>query len=72
MDRKESESLADDILRGCPAIAGFIGETERRTFTLLQTGAIPGRKELGLWVASKSKLRAHYSESNNTPGERQR
>jgi hypothetical protein len=63
----DQSDLASDRLRGCAAIAAFLGEDERRVFTLLQAGAIPAKKELGLWVASKNRLRAHYAESNNTP-----
>jgi hypothetical protein len=63
----ETDSIASDRLRGCAQIAKFLGENERRVFALLQAKAIPATKELGLWVASKSRLRAHYAESNNTP-----
>lgn len=65
MTDQSSDNLADDLLRGCPAIAAEIGETERRTFTLLQARAIPGKKELGLWVSSRSALRRHYAEALN-------
>jgi hypothetical protein len=69
----DQADLAADLLRGTAAIARFAGLPERRAYALLQSGVLPARKELGLWVASKSKLRAHYSESNNTqPSESQR
>jgi hypothetical protein len=61
----QSDNLASDILRGCPAIAEYIGQDERRTFTLLQTGALPALKEGNIWVSTKSRLRAHYN--NPTP-----
>jgi hypothetical protein len=63
----DQSDLAQDLLRGTAAIAQFAGLPERRAYALLQAGVLPARKELGLWVASKRKLRAHYSESNNTP-----
>jgi hypothetical protein len=60
----QSENLASDRLRGVAAIAEYIGENPRRVFTLLQRGALPAQKELNIWVALKSRLRAHY---NNPP-----
>jgi hypothetical protein len=48
---------------GCEqAIGAFIGRNERQAFHGLQTGAIPGRKEGGTWVSSKTVLREHYTE----------
>jgi len=55
------ESLADDLLRGAGAIGAYIGRNERQAFHGLQTGAIPGRKEGGTWVSSKTVLRKHYT-----------
>jgi hypothetical protein len=52
--------LADDLLRGCVRIAEFLGESERRTFYLLQTGQIPAGKVGAVWIASKSALRSHF------------
>ena len=52
--------LADDLLRGCAKIAQFLGESERRTFYLLQTGQIPAGKVGAVWIASKSALRSHF------------
>lgn len=60
-DQSSNISLADDILRGCASIAKFIGEDERRTFTLLQEGVLPAQKERNIWVSTKSRLRAHYN-----------
>ena len=52
--------LAEDLLRGCARIAEFLGESERRTFYLLQTGQIPAGEVGTVWVASKSALRSHF------------
>jgi hypothetical protein len=52
--------LADDLLRGCVRIAEFLGESERRTFYLLQTRQIPAGKVGTVWIASKSALRSHF------------
>ena len=54
-------TLGDDILRGVPEIAYFTGEPERRIYYLLERGLIPGGKLGAIWLASKSKLREHYS-----------
>jgi hypothetical protein len=56
----DSESLADDILRGIPRIARFLGETERRAYYIAETGQIPAFKQGKLWLARKSTLRRHY------------
>jgi hypothetical protein len=56
-------SLADDLLRGADEIGAFINRDRRQTFYLLQTATIPAFKENRLWVASKSILRKHYTES---------
>ena len=46
-------SPAEDLLRGVPAIAEYIGETER---------LIPVGKLGATWIASKTKLRRHYDQ----------
>jgi hypothetical protein len=40
----DQERLADDLLRGVPAIADFIGESPRQTYDLLEAGRVPGFK----------------------------
>ena len=57
----QSDNLASDVLRGCASIAAFVGLDERRAFTGLQEGWLPGWKEGNLWVSTKSRLRAHYN-----------
>ena len=53
-------SLRDDILCGVKAIAGYTGNSERRTVYLLERGLLPAGKVGALWIASKAKLRCHY------------
>jgi hypothetical protein len=53
-------SLAEDILRGVPAIAAFTGEPVRRMRYMLYSGQLPAGQFGRSWVASKSVLRAHY------------
>jgi hypothetical protein len=57
----DTATLAEDLLRGVPKIANYIGESVRRTYYLLNEGYIPAGKEGAFWVAQKSRLRAHYS-----------
>jgi hypothetical protein len=56
------EKLADEILKGCPAIADYIGESPRQTYHLLETGQLPGFKMPNgrEWRARKSTLNRHY------------
>jgi hypothetical protein len=58
------DTLANDILRGVPAIAEFTGENQRQTYAFLETGRLPGFKLRGskIWDARKSTLRKHYEE----------
>jgi hypothetical protein len=55
-------TLTDDALRGVVEIADFIGESQRRTFYLCERGLIPVGKLGTRWIASKTKLRAHYDK----------
>jgi hypothetical protein len=52
------DRLADDLLWGGKAVGQEIGVNTRKAFYLLETGAIPARKINGLWVCSRSQLRA--------------
>jgi hypothetical protein len=56
------EKLANDLLRGVPAIADYVGETTRQTYHLLETGKLPGFKmpDGRIWHAHKSTLKNHY------------
>jgi hypothetical protein len=53
-------TIADDKLRGVPAIAEFRGDTIRRTYYLCEKGLIPVGKEGNHYVASKRRLKAHH------------
>jgi hypothetical protein len=66
----DDENFADDILRGIPRIARFLGETERRTYYIAETGQIPAFKQGKLWLARKSTLRRHYERLEAKHAER--
>ena len=52
-----TETLADDILDGIPAIAAFLGLPRRRIYELAEKGKIPAFKiGTGKWQARKSSL----------------
>ena len=51
-----SEIESPDIVWGAAAIAKVIGRSGRQAFYLLESGALPGRKLGGRWVASRQKL----------------
>ncbi len=55
-------TLADDLLVGGEAIAGFLGMDPRRIFYHLAAGHIPATKCGSLWLASKARLRRHFTE----------
>jgi hypothetical protein len=61
IEHDAAESLADDLLRGAEAIGAFIGLKKRQAFHGLQNGHIPGQKEGGTWVSSKTVLCKHYT-----------
>jgi excisionase family DNA binding protein len=52
--------LANDLIGGVPAIAAFLGFSERQTYHLLEKGKLPAFK-IGdrKWQARKSTLRRH-------------
>ena len=62
------DRLANDLLRGVPAIAEYVGESQRQTYALLETGRLPGFKMPNgrTWHARKTTLIKHYErlESN--------
>jgi hypothetical protein len=45
-----------DLVWECRAIARMINRTERATFHMLESGALPARKVKGRWVASRRDL----------------
>jgi hypothetical protein len=52
--------LRNDIMTGVRKIARFIGESERRTYYLLEKGVIPAGKlgGQGPWIGSKRQIAA--------------
>jgi hypothetical protein len=60
--------LACDLLTGVPAIAAFLGYTERKTYHLLEGGKLPGFKMPAgkIWHARKSTLNKHYQRLEET------
>jgi hypothetical protein len=56
--------LADDLLRGAAEIGAFLGNrSPRQTFHWLEKGFVPARKVGALWIASKTRLRAHMLDT---------
>jgi hypothetical protein len=55
-----------DLLWGCRAIAKAIGRSERATFHMLEAGALPARKVMGRWVASRRDLFAALRGSESS------
>ncbi|MEO9299013.1 helix-turn-helix domain-containing protein [Devosia alba] len=58
---EQTEAL--DLVWGAKAIAQVLGCTERKTYHLLESGALPCCKQLGQrWVASRAALEAFFRE----------
>lgn len=64
-----------DLLHGAREIAAFLRISPRKTYYLLETGALPAFKLGGKWCARKSTLLAYFAEleeqvakSNQTAG----
>lgn len=51
-----------NLVWGAEDIARIIGRSQRVTFHLLTTGAIPAKKVGGRWVAERGKLIAFFME----------
>ncbi|TBG20636.1 DNA-binding protein [Rhizobium johnstonii] len=54
MENNGTES--EDLVWGISAIARVIGRTDRQTYHMLDTGALPAKRVGGRWVASRKKL----------------
>jgi hypothetical protein len=52
--------FADDLLRGVGPISQFVGLPARQIYHLLETRQIPAGKQGRIWIASKTRLQAHY------------
>jgi hypothetical protein len=60
-------TIADDVLRGCPAIGAYIGKTEREARWAIERGWLPAWREGSTWCASREALRRHYAELASKP-----
>ena len=58
-------TLKDDLLDGADEIAAFCGFPIRRTYSLLESGALPAFKLRRRWYCRKSKLVAHIEKLEN-------
>jgi hypothetical protein len=58
----DERRLADELLRGVPAIAEYTGDSPRQIYELLEAGRLPGFKTPGgrVWHAFKSTIDEHY------------
>jgi hypothetical protein len=54
--------LADDLLRSVKEIAAYLGESERRTRHLIDTGVVPAKKVAGRVQSRKSWVDEYYAE----------
>jgi|SoiMetStandDraft_5_1073268.scaffolds.fasta_scaffold1136253_2 hypothetical protein len=59
---KPEPALADDLLRGVPAISRYTGETPRQTYYALTEGLLPGFKRGKIWYSRKSSLNRRFDE----------
>lgn len=51
-----------DLVWEVAAISKLIGRTERQTFHLLNSGALPAKKVGGRWVANRNRLLNFFVE----------
>lgn len=51
------------LIWGASAIARSIGRTDRQTFHLLDSGALPAKKVGGRWVCERGRLMAFFAEA---------
>jgi len=59
MSSSTSEAFGDDLLTGAEEIAGYTGDSLRRTNYLLEKGLLPAYKEGRIWKMRKSTHRRH-------------
>jgi hypothetical protein len=62
MPDDDNYSIAEDQLRGVPAIAAFLGISTDKGYLDLAAGRIRAGKEGAIWVASKRALREDYEQ----------
>lgn len=59
----ETDGKKMELIWGAEEIAKIIGRSQRVTFHLLTTGALPAKKVGGRWVAERGKLIAFFMEA---------
>lgn len=52
-----------DLVWGVEAIAELIGRTDRQTFHMCKTGALPAKKVGNRWVAKRDALTRFFEET---------
>ena len=62
-----SATLADDMLYGASAIAGYLGIPRRKAFYLLEHGRLPAGKLGRQYVASRAALQAYFGRIAHQP-----
>jgi hypothetical protein len=60
------QPLADDLLHGAKEIGEFIGLSERQVFHHAERGHLPVTRIGRLLVGSKSRLRRHLAQEDET------
>ena len=57
---RRQPTIADDLIEGAENIGRECGWSVRRTFHLLETGALPGFKLGGKWCVRRSTVLANF------------
>jgi len=63
----EMDSTNLNLIWGAAAIAQAIGRTERQTFHLLESGALPARKIGGRWCVHHTTLIDFFTGKSSSP-----
>jgi hypothetical protein len=58
-------TLANDLLRGIPAIAAYLGDSEPRVYYAAERGLLPLGKLGANWIGSKKALTAYFDKLTN-------
>ena len=62
IEKRPTDSLADDLLYGAEPIAEFLGLKKEQVFYLVRTGKLPVTRLGERIVGSKTVLRARFSK----------
>jgi hypothetical protein len=60
--KTEPSPLADDLLRGIPAIAAYLGDSEQKVYYAAERGLLPLGKLGANWIGSKKALTAYFEK----------